>query len=132
MPRTLAAGLRATPRESLAEVRGVPLKASLREPQAQLAAPLLREVAADALWKTTSQTAAAIDIEISDGRLSHKLKDGSLTLKQLEKLGPQFGAEFGAGCRRVFGEPDLKERLRREIRETRARLDGLAELAEDL
>lgn len=90
----------ATPRETLADVRPKQAKAELR-PQA--AVILLREVAAEAIHRTSSQKAAAVDIGIHEGRLSHKLKDGSLTLAQLETLGPGYAAELGAHLTETYG-----------------------------
>lgn len=55
---------------------------------------LLLAVAALALRRTCSQKAAAIDMGLSEGRLSTKLTDGSLTLKQLSKLGPKYLSEL--------------------------------------
>lgn len=79
-------------RESLAGVRPRPAKAEL---DPQVSATQLRDVAAEALHHVTSQKAAAGEIGIHEGRLSHKLRDGSLTLGQLEALGPVFAAELG-------------------------------------
>lgn len=102
----------ATRREKLAEVATRPAKA-------QLSATELRAVAADALRRTTSQKAAAVDIGIDEGRLSHKLKDGSLTLAQLEALGPEFGAEFGRRLLAAYGEvvKTAQERARERLPE---------------
>lgn len=93
MANTIAQPLPATPRERLADVRGSAVKADLK---AQLPATSMRAVAADAIHAVTSQKAAASDIGINEGRLSHKLKDGSLTLAQLEALGPRYTAKLGA------------------------------------
>jgi hypothetical protein len=70
-PATLPKQLSATARESLADVRGYGAKA---EHHPHVSASQLREVAATALRKTTSQKAAAADIDIHEGRLSHKLQ----------------------------------------------------------
>jgi hypothetical protein len=67
MPATLPKQPSATSRESLADVRGYGAKA---EHHPQEPASQLREVAATALRKTTSQKAAAADIDIHEGRLS--------------------------------------------------------------
>lgn len=115
----------ATPRERLADVCPRPAKATL---QPQEGATRLREVAAEALRRATSQKAAAADIGVSEGRLSHKVKDGTLTLAQLEALGPEFGRELGDECRRVYGEADPKDRARRVLLSLRRELDELAEV----
>lgn len=91
----------ATPRETLADVRPRCAKATLRP---QEGASRLRESAADALQTVTSQKAAALDIGIHEGRLSHKLRDGSLTLKQLETLGPTYAAALGEQLTERYGE----------------------------
>lgn len=101
MNPTVPASTGATSRELLADVRPRPAKASLHP---QEGASRLRELAAEALKRVTSQKSAAIDIGIHEGRLSHKLKDGSLTLAQLEALdAPQFCAEFGKLLVEQFG-----------------------------
>lgn len=92
MPQTMTQPLSATERETLPAPCGAHAKADLRP---QVPATRLRDVAAEALQRTSSQKSAAIDIAISEGRLSHKLQDGSLTLAQLEALGPSYAVALG-------------------------------------
>lgn len=124
MAHTLTDPRDATPRERLAGVSGKPAKAELRT---QVGATPLRDVVAEALRRATSQKAAALEIAISEGRLSHKLKDGSLTVAQLEELGAIFGMRLGETCREMYGTEDPQERIRRAIREARQKIDELAE-----
>lgn len=113
MPSTMRDAADATPRERLADVRPQQAKAELH---AHVSATRLREVAAEALRRATSQKAAAIDIGIHEGRLSHKLKDGTLTLAQLEELGPTYAAELGEALIESFGAlTDPKAIARREL-----------------
>lgn len=118
----------ATPRERLADVRPSQAKASL---DPQVGASRLRELAAEALKRVTSQKSAAIDIGIHEGRLSHKLKDGTLTLAQLESLNePKFCAELGRLLVEEFGTEleDPLTRANRVIREAHAKLEELGEI----
>lgn len=124
MPTTVTQPNAATPRERLADVSGRPAKAELK---AQVPAIPLRDVAAEALRRAMSQKAAATDIDISEGRLSHKLKDGSLTLAQLEALGAVFGMRLGEVCREHYGTEDPQARMRRAIREAQEKIAEIAE-----
>lgn len=63
----------------------------------------LREVAKEAIRRVGKQSAAASDIGIHEGRLAHKLTDGTLSLGELEKLGPHYAAEFGRQLLERFG-----------------------------
>lgn len=132
MAATLSSASPATERKTLADVSTRAIKVELRTVSPQVPATPLRQVAAEAVRRATSQKAAAADIGISEARLSHKLKDGSLTLAQLETLGVKFGAELGAGCQQVYGANDPKAVLRREIREARERMERAAELIEEI
>lgn len=123
MSKSLALERVATERQSLA---GSCAKAELR---AQVGAPPLREVAADALKRVTSQKAAALDVGISEGRLSHKVKDGTLTLRELEALGPDFGRALGEECQRTYGAETADARKQRLIRALRQHLDELSEVS---
>lgn len=124
MAATVTNEREATPRERLAGVRGVAAKAELK---AQVPATRLRDVAAEAMRRAMSQKAAALDMGISEGRLSHKVKDGSLTLAQLEALGGRFAQELGAACLESYGGEGAEARRARLIREARQKLDELAE-----
>lgn len=121
----------ATERKTLADVCGKQIKAGLHPEHAQEGASLLRDVAADALTRIASQKAAATDIGIHESRLSHKLDEGSLTIAQLEKLGPAYAAELGRRLVDVYGPlVDPKQRARRQIREARRAIDELADYIE--
>lgn len=124
MASSLSNDLTGTPRHSLPERSGGPLKADTRPEDA---GTLLRDVAAEALKRVTSQKVAAIDIKISEGRLSSKLKDGSLTLKQLEALGSIYGQRLGEVCREAYGTEDPQARIRRAIREAQQKIAEVAE-----
>lgn len=70
--------------------------------------------------------AAAIDMEIHEGHLSRSLKDGTLRLEQLERLGPTFAAKFGQALVEQFGRlADPKDHARKQITEIEQRLNEL-------
>lgn len=129
MSSSIAERQAATPRETLASVRGSAVKADLKP---QVPATSLREVAAEAIRRVTSQKAAATDIGIHEGRLSHKLRDGSLTLAQLEALGPEYGAELGRELVEQYGPlaASPKEHARKVIHEIEARLVELKQFVD--
>lgn len=108
----------ATERQSLPATSGRPLKI---EPQPKVPARTLRLVStvADAVRLTDQQKNAAAAIGISEGRLSAKLKDGSLTVAQLDRLGDVFGQRLGEECVRTFGTETAEQRFRRLILEAR-------------
>lgn len=78
-----------------------------------------RKVAGEALRRVSSQKAAALSMGISEGRLSSKLKDGSLTLKQLETLGADYAVRFALDLLDAFGHvtKSPKERARERLPE---------------
>jgi hypothetical protein len=124
---SLTAQLAATPREKLADVRATEHKG------AQEAARHLREVAKDAIRRVGKQGAAAIDIGIHEGRLAHKLSDGTISLAELEKLGPHYAAEFGRQLLERFGALATPQaRARQKIREARQALDELDQFLEHI
>lgn len=128
MPQTLKAQSLAPERASLADVCGTTVKADLRP---HTSAPLLREIAAEAVEHTAIQKVAADQIGIHRARLSHKLKDGTLTLAQLETLGPEFGAELGRMLIDAFAPLDTpKARALRNIRDAHAALRELEQALE--
>lgn len=116
MPASLREPLSAPERKSLADVCGKPAKADLRP---QVPATDLRELAAEARTRTVKLESAADEIGIHPSRLSHKFSDGSVTLAQLEKLGPQYAFEFGRQLVERFGPlsnpHDYADRLLHEI-----------------
>jgi hypothetical protein len=128
MHHTLTHDAAAPQRSSLADVCGKPAKADLHP---HTAAPLLREVAAQALERTSIQKVAADQIGIHRARLSHKLKDGTLNLAQLEAVGPEFCAELGRMLLDTFGPLSTpKARAKQDISEMRRLLDQLDQLLE--
>ncbi len=126
MRSSLAASSTATPRESLADIRATDNKTATR-PQ-EPASPL-REVAKDAIRRVGKQSAAASDIGIHEGRLAHKLTDGTISLAELEKLGPHYAAEFGRQLLERFGPMSTPHaravHLMRELRRMHEELEQL-------
>lgn len=100
MPPSVPSSSATTLRKSLAGVCPSPVKAHL---DPQVPATRLRDDAEEAIDRTSSQKAAAATIGISQGRLSHKNDDGTLTLAQLETLGPEFAVEFGVSIQKKYG-----------------------------
>lgn len=130
MGSTMNSAVSASPRERLAEVRGSQAKADLK---AQPSATRLREIAAEALRRVTSQKAAAAEIGLHQGRLSHKLVDGSLTLAQLESLEhtPAFCAEFGKLLLEEYGQlADPKDYIYKRLRDVEEALHEFKQFLE--
>lgn len=123
MGNSLPASSSALPRESLATVRATDNKTALHP---QVPASPLREIAKDAIRRIGKQSAAASDIGIHEGRLAHKLADGTLSLAELERLGPQYAAEFGRQLLERFGPLATPQaRARQTVRAMRQALDEL-------
>lgn len=128
MGSTLRTSADAPERPSLAEVCGKSIKAELHP---HLAAPRVRDVAAASVEHTTTHKGAASDIGIDRSRFSHKLKDGSLNLAQLEELGVAFAAEFGRQLLEVYGPLSTpQQRVRDAIREIRRKCDEVEQFLE--
>lgn len=123
---------RAMERRTLADVCGRDASRPKADLQPQAGATRLRDVAAETIRAGGKQESAARDIEIHPARLSHKLKDGSLTLAQLEKLGPDYARAFGEGLMDQFGPVDTKAKLRRELRALREQTEVVADLVEKI
>lgn len=103
-------------------------KADLR---ADETTPLLRDVAATAIERTDIQKEVADQIGIHRSRLTHKIKDGSLTLKQLEELGPRFAVLLGQELLETYGPlATPKARAKEDIRTIRKLLDELDQALE--
>ena len=97
-----------------------PAKAQLRpDIEPEVDGRRFREVAADALRRMTSQKAAALAIGISEGRLSTKLQDGSLTLRQLEALGLEYAVQLAHDVLVAYGASakSSKQRARERLPE---------------
>lgn len=112
-----------TPQERLSEIHGSPAKAALhpKEPET-----FLRDIAKDTIQIVGKQGSAATEIDISEGRLSAKLDDGSITLKQLERLGVPYAVRLAEEILRQLGPlATPKDRMRAEIRAMRRHMDEL-------
>jgi hypothetical protein len=119
-----------TPQERLSGLHGTPAKASL-PPKPGVTE--LRLVAKEAIQRVGKQSAAATDIGISDGRLSAKLEDGTLSLRELERLGPHYAAEFGRQLLERFGPLATPHaRARQLLQEHRRIADELFAIIEHL
>lgn len=119
----------ASHREELASVRPHMARASV---QPQVDTSSLRELAAEAIRATSGKArAAAIDLGIHEASLSRQLKDGTLRLEQLERLGPELLAELGRELVEHFGPlATPKARAHQRIRDARAILDELDQVVE--
>lgn len=91
----------------------------------------MRSPAADALKLTAKQETAADAAGISQSRLSHKFKDGTLTLAQMEAFGPAFAAKYGQELVERYGPlTDPKAQARLMVRAMRQQLDALEQYLE--
>lgn len=104
----------------MAGVCGKPIKADLVP---HTGAPLLRDVAAIAIERTDIQKEVADQIGIHRSRLTHKIKDGTLTIKQLEELGPRFFVNFGRELIEAYAPMETPRARLRAISTQRRRLD---------
>jgi hypothetical protein len=126
MPVHNTAERRATSQESLPTRCGSMAKADLH-PQA--GATNLRDVAAEAIRTVyPKQEAAAPDCAMSPSRLSHKLKDGSLTLRHLEQFGSEYAAEFGDALVKKYGRTNPKANAVEALKDARRELDRAIDL----
>lgn len=100
MSASLRASSAETPQQKLSGIRATDNKTAAHPKETESE---LRLVAKEAMQRVGKQAAAASDIGISEGRLSAKLGDGTLSLGELEKLGPQYAAEFGRQLLERFG-----------------------------
>lgn len=71
--------------------------------------------------------AAAITLGMDQGQLTRELQTGDFKLKKLD-VHPETQAFVSVALHEAFGASDPKARVRRLIREARARLDELAEV----
>lgn len=105
---------------------GVSAKASLRP---HTPACSMREDAREAVKRTTKQEQNGAGL--SQSRLSHKLSDGTLMVKEMEALGPAFAAEWGRMLLERYAPLVTPQaRMRENVRVIRQRLDELDQLAE--
>lgn len=125
MAQSIAERQSAPERNSLADVCGKPIKAGLHP---QVPATNVREVAAEARARVVKLESAADEIGIHPARLSHKFTDGTLTLAQIERLGPTYAAELGrllveqfaplaTPAARIRKLADEQERIAAELRQ---------------
>lgn len=128
MPNTFAERLSAPERKTLADVCGKQAKADLHP---QVPATDLRGPAVEARERTVKLESAAADIGIHQSRLSHKFSDGSITLRELGRLGPDYAAEFGRQLVEQYGPlSDPKDRIRRKCDEMQAILNEVRQFVE--
>lgn len=124
MPRSLAAQLDGTEQQTLPSPSGRTAKAGLKP---ELPGTLFREVplqviVKDVVQERVKQEAAAESMDISAGRLSSKLTDGSLTLAQLDKLGDEVIVPVAERILEQRGRSPVAV-LRQQVREARRALD---------
>jgi hypothetical protein len=117
-------------RQRLSDVHGVPVKAGLHPNEPER---FLREVAKDTIRAIGKQGSAAADIAISEGRLSAKLADGSIALKQLERLGLSYAVSFAENILKRYGPLATPQaRARQLVREMRDRLNEIDQYLEHI
>lgn len=91
----------------------------------------MRGLAKEALKRTAKQEVAADTLGISQPRLSHKFADGTLNLKEMSALGPEYLAALGQQLVEQYGALQTpKARARQGIRDMRALLDELDQFVE--
>lgn len=92
----------------------------------------MRESAKDALKRTAKQEAAAGQVGISQSRLSHKIADGTLTLRDMEAFGPSYAAEYGRQLVEKFAVMTPKDRARATLRTISEKAEELRQLMEEM
>jgi len=119
MSRILASSTVETPRQKLPAPSGQAAKAELdpKPPES-----FLRGIARETIQRG-KQGAAALDIGISEGRLSAKLSDGTLALKDLEALGPEFAVTFAEEVLRQIGPLATPKARAKQLLRDRRRID---------
>lgn len=103
MPNTMAERLSAPERKTVADVCGKDAVRPKADLHPQPIASDLRGPAAEARVRSVKLESAADEIGIHPSRLSHKFSDGTVTLAQLEKLGPKYAFEFGRELMERYG-----------------------------
>lgn len=129
MSRSLANAAVETPQQTLPSPSGRSVRATLipKAPES-----FLRPIAKDVIQRG-KQSSAATEIGISEGRLSAKLGDGTLTLGELEKLGPAVAVTFAEEVLKQLGPLCTPEaRIRQSIRNAKAALDEAEQMVEYL
>lgn len=123
MNQSIAASSAEAPQQKLSGIHGSPVKANLhpKEPEG-----FLREIAKDTIKTVGKIETAAEEIDISAARLSAKLTDGSVTLKQLEALGIPYAVRWAEEILRQLGPLSTPQaRMREQIRAIRRAADEL-------
>jgi protein subunit release factor A len=117
-------------REELASIRPRQAKADLTP---QGTASSFREIAAEAIHRSHGkQETAAHDVGIHFASLSRQLKDGTLRLEQMEKLGPAFAVTFAEELLRQYGElANPKDYALRKIDEIESALREIRQYVRD-
>jgi hypothetical protein len=129
MPSTLTATAPETRQQKLPSPSGVSAKA---ERHAKVPESSLRSITKDVLQRG-KQAAAATEIGISEGRLSAKLGDGTLSLGELEKLDVSVVVTIAEEVLKTLGPLSTPQaRARQLIRSIRQELDELAQFMEHI
>lgn len=128
MPSNLSNAERSEEINPLDSIRLRPAKASLRVNGSQCD---VRGLIAETIRDTSSQKAAASDMEIDPAQLTRQLQNGHLTIERIEALGPVFAAKLGERLIETYAPlVDPKAEARRSIRDIEARLDTLKQFIE--
>lgn len=92
-----------------------------------------RPLITEAIRRVSSQKAAAIDMGIDPAQLTRQLQNGHLTVERLEKLGPEYAAEFGRLLLEQYGPLSTPQaRAKAAIREVRRLIDELDQVLEHI
>ena len=129
MGSKVTAALIETPPQTLPSPSGRSARAELRPKAPERS---LRVIAKDVLQRG-KQAAAATEIGISEGRLSAKLGDGTLSLGELEKLDVNVVVSIAEEVLRQLGPlATPPARIRQEIRRIRQACDEIEQGVEYL
>jgi hypothetical protein len=114
------------PLNSLDDVRPRAAKPSLDGQQSSIA---VGAVVKDALVRRFGTLkAAALTMKMDQGQLTRELQTGDFKVEKLDRLNDDDKAFVAEVLHDAFGDADPRAQARRLIRETRARLDELAEI----
>ena len=130
MSSSLAERIPVNRQQKVAGLYAEPVKAA---PRPKGPERFLREPAKDAIQATQKQGTAATDIGLSEGRLSAKLSDGTITLGELERLGVAWAVRYAEEVLRQHGAlASPAARAREVIRIMHRCLDEVAQYLEHL
>lgn len=94
-------------------------------------APRVRDCAAEAVRAKGTHKGAASDLGLDRSRFSHKLKDGSLRLSELEELGPDVAVKMAEEILEHFAPlVTPAARMRHQLRMAKRALDEAEQLVE--